>query len=273
MKPFTRLRAVMLDWAGTTVDHGSIAPVIVLQELFARQRVTLTSEEARRDMGLLKRDHIRGILALPSVSEKWRAVAGCDPLPEDVDSLYADFNLLQPDILPSHSQLIDGVAETTTDWRAQGLRIGSTTGYTREMLKPIAQLAAMHGYEPDSSVCPDEVSSGRPAPWMLYRNMRLLDIYPPSACVKIGDTLSDIEEGHNAGMWTIGVTRTGNLIGLDAVDWAQLDSTSQKSRLNAVAQQFLQAGADFVAEDLPACSPLLSQIEERIQTKQRLGDQ
>jgi phosphonoacetaldehyde hydrolase len=264
MKPFSRLRAVMLDWAGTAVDHGSIAPVIVLQELFARRRIALSSDEARRDMGLLKRDHIRAILALPSVCEKWRAATGRDPAPEDADSLFADFNLLQPNILSSHSQLIDGVVEATAAWRAQGLRIGSSTGYTREMLMPIAELAAAGGYAPDASVCPDEVGAGCPAPWMLHRNMRILDIYPPSACVKIGDTVSDIEEGRNAGMWTIGLTRTGNLVGLDAAAWAQLDAASQQSRLASAAQQLLQAGANYVAEDLPACTALLEKIEERL---------
>ena len=271
MKPFSRLRAVMLDWAGTAVDHGSIAPVIVLQELFARRRVELSSDEARRDMGLLKRDHIRAILALPSIFEKWRAVEGRDPAPDDVDSLFADFNLLQPNILSSHSQLIDGVVEATSAWRAQGLRIGSSTGYTREMLTPIAEQAAAQGYEPDASVCPDEVGAGRPAPWMLHRNMRILDIYPPSACVKIGDTVSDIEEGRNAGMWTIGLTRTGNLVGLDAAAWAQLDAASRQSRLASAAQLLLQAGADYVAEDLPACTALLAQIEERLSDSLETG--
>jgi phosphonoacetaldehyde hydrolase len=271
MKPFSRLRAVMLDWAGTAVDHGSIAPVIVLQELFARRRIALSSDEARRDMGLLKRDHIRAILALPSVCEKWLAVAGRDPSPQDVDSLFADFNLLQPNILSSHSQLIDGVVEATAAWRAQGLRIGSSTGYTREMLMPIAELAAARGYAPDASVCPEEVGAGRPAPWMLQRNMRILDIYPPSACVKIGDTISDIKEGRNAGMWTIGLTRTGNLVGLDATTWAQLDAASQQSRLASAAQQLLQAGANYVAEDIPACAPLLEQIEERLCDSLEMG--
>lgn len=264
MKRFAHLRAVMLDWAGTTVDHGSIAPVIVLQELFASHRIELSPEEARRDMGLLKRDHIRAILALPSISEKWRAAAGREPAPEDVDLLYADFNLLQPNILSLHSQLIDGVVEATSAWRARGLRIGSSTGYTREMLAPIAQQAAAQGYSPDASVCPDEAGAGRPAPWMLHQNMRLLNIYPPAACVKIGDTVSDIEEGRNAGMWTIGLTRTGNLVGLDAPSWAQLDTDRQQSRLAEAAQQLFQAGANYIAENLLACTALLEQIDDSL---------
>lgn len=264
MTSYRRLRAVMLDWAGTTVDHGSIAPVVVLQELFARHRIGLSAAEARKDMGLLKRDHIRAIFALPSVRERWCAAQGRAPIDEDVDSLFGEFGLLQPGILPLHSKLIEGVAETTAAWRAQGLRIGSSTGYTRAMLAPIQIQAAADGYEPDASVTPDEAGAGRPAPWMLARNAQLLDVYPPSACVKIGDTVSDIEEGKNAGMWTIGITRTGNLVGLDAAAWAQLPDAEKQTRLAAATETLLEAGADFVAEDVPACVPILATIEERL---------
>lgn len=244
-----RLRAIMLDWAGTTIDHGSIAPVAALQELFAQHRIDLSAVDARHDMGLLKRDHIRAILALPIVSEQWHAARGLAPAAEDVDSLFTEFRSLQAAVLPRYSRVIDGVAEATSAWQARGLRIGSSTGYTREMLAPIAAQAAADGYYPDASVCPDEVGAGRPAPWMLARNAQLLDVYPPSACVKIGDTVSDIEEGRNAGMWTIGITRTGNLIGLDAADWAQLPTYEKQLRLQDAAETLLNAGAHFVAEE------------------------
>jgi phosphonoacetaldehyde hydrolase len=263
----------MLDWAGTTVDHGSIAPVVVLQELFARRRIDLTAAEARRDMGLLKRDHIHAILDLPSVREKWSTVMGRNPAAEDVDSLFGEFRSLQSAVLPLHSKLIDGVAETTAAWRARGLRIGSSTGYTREMLGPIAAQAAADGYRPDASVCPDEVGAGRPAPWMLVCNARLLDVYPPSVCVKIGDTVTDIEEGRNAGMWTIGITRTGDIVGLDAAAWAQLPAAEQQARLKSAAETLLEAGADYIAEDISTCDPILLQIEERLRDSAPAGAQ
>jgi phosphonoacetaldehyde hydrolase len=261
MSPTRRLRAVMLDWAGTTVDHGSIAPVVALQALFARHAIELSSEDARRDMGLLKRDHIRAILALPNVRAAWLELKAREPGPDDVETLFEEFIPLQKTILEKHSQLIEGVAEVVAEWQRRGLRIGSTTGYTREMLNPILAQAIAGGYRPDATVCPDEVGAGRPAPWMLWRNAQLLDVYPPSACVKIGDTVSDIEEGINAGMWTIGLTRTGNLVGLDAAAWAQLPEVEKQKKLKRAEDVLRSAGADFVAEDLPACDSVLSQIE------------
>ena len=82
MKQTTHIRAVMLDWAGTTVDHGSIAPILALQTLFAKHAIALSMEDARRDMGLLKRDHIQAILALPNISSEWHRHFGKNTLSE-----------------------------------------------------------------------------------------------------------------------------------------------------------------------------------------------
>jgi phosphonoacetaldehyde hydrolase len=266
MKQVPRIRAIMLDWAGTTVDHGSIAPVLALTTLFAKHGVSLAMEDARRDMGLLKRDHIQAILALPAIISAWHKAFGREPEPEDVSRLYDEFGPLQMKIITQHSQLIEGVADVVRDWQNRGLLIGSTTGYTRAMLTPVLAQAAGAGYRPDASVCPDEVGAGRPAPWMLARNAQLLNVYPPSSCVKIGDTISDIEEGRNAGMWTIGLTRTGNMIGLDSATLAQLPAKQKESLLKQASSRLLEAGAHFVAEDLPACDPILAQIETNMQS-------
>jgi phosphonoacetaldehyde hydrolase len=266
-----RIRGIMLDWAGTTVDHGSIAPVIALQTLFANHRITLSTEDARRDMGLLKRDHIQAILALPNVREDWRQRYGKEPAVEDLDALFADFGPLQMQIITTHSQVIAGVPETVARWQQRGIRIGSSTGYTRAMLEPVAQQAATQGYTPDASVCPDEVGAGRPAPWMLARNAQLLGIYPPSLCVKIGDTPSDIEEGRNAGMWTIGLTRTGNMVGLDEAAFTALPP-EQKAILLAQAETALRStGAHFIAEDLPSCEAILREIERLLERHDGMG--
>lgn len=259
-----RISAIMLDWAGTTVDHGSIAPVLALQTLFAQHGITLSTEDARRDMGLLKRDHIRAVLSLPNIREEWRTITGSTPAEADVDSLFHQFGPLQMQVITQHSQLIAGVEQAVKSWQDRGIRIGSTTGYTREMLAPVLQQAAANGYRPDASVCPDEVGAGRPAPWMLMRNAQLIDAYPPSSCVKIGDTISDIEEGRNAGMWTVGLTRTGNLIGLDETSWDQLPESDKQIHLKRADEIMLSAGADFVAQDLPECDRILSVIEARL---------
>lgn len=264
MRRLPSLRAVMLDWAGTTVDHGSVAPVLALQSLFLLHGFTLSAEDARKDMGLLKRDHIRAILALPHIRDEWHVKKGQVPGEAEVTSLFGEFGVLQLEIVAKHSQLIAGVDDTVRHWQQRGLLIGSTTGYTREMLEPVLTQARKEGYCPDASVCPDEVGAGRPLPWMLARNAQLLGVYPPSTCVKIGDTVSDIEEGRNAGMWTIGLTRTGNLVGVDADTWAALPEDQKSERIRRAEERLLSAGADFVAEDLPACDPILGLIDERL---------
>jgi phosphonoacetaldehyde hydrolase len=256
-----KIQAVMLDWAGTTVDHGSLAPVIALQALFAQRGITLSVAHARRDMGLLKRDHIRAILSLTPIQSQWIELTGHSPSEDDVDSLFRQFGPIQMECITQNSSLIERVAETVHKWQQRGLRIGTTTGYLRSMLDPVMQLAAEAGYVPDASVCPDEVSGGRPSPWMLFRNMELLSVYPPNACVKIGDTISDVEEGLNAGMWTIGLTRSGNMVGLTAADWELLPASAKLNRLAKAGNDLLAAGAHFVAEDLTACDPLIDQIE------------
>ena len=166
------------------------------------------------------------------------------------------------EIITRYSQVVAGVSETVAGWKRRGLKIGSTTGYTRAMLAPVQTQAEEQGYRPDASVCPDEVGAGRPKPWMLMRNMQLLGVYPPSQCVKIGDTLSDIEEGRNARMWTIGLTRTGNMVGLDAAKFAALSEQEKSSFLINAEDKLKQSGAHFVAQDLASCEPILSKIDE-----------
>jgi len=258
------IRAIMLDWAGTTVDHGSMAPVLALQTLFAQHGIALSSEDARRGMGLLKRDHIQAILGLPNICADWKSITGQEPGEAEVLSLFEEFGPLQMKIIAQHSQLILGVSQTVKEWQSRGIRIGSTTGYTRQMLAPVLIQAAEQGFRPDASVCPDEVGAGRPAPWMLIKNAQLLDVYPPKTCVKIGDTVVDMEEGRNAGMWTIGLTRTGNLVGVDSEQWAHLPEATKNAYLDRAKKILIEAGADYVAEDLASCNQALAKIERRL---------
>lgn len=43
------------------------------------------------------------------------------------------------------------------------------------------------------------------SPFMIYRNMELQDIYKPLTVVNIGRTSYSIEQGLNAGCWTVGI--------------------------------------------------------------------
>jgi phosphonoacetaldehyde hydrolase len=261
---FQHLKAVILDWAGTAVDHGSLAPVAALQRVFAENGLAITAPEARREMGVLKKDQIRFILAGDRVRREWTALRGHAPSEEDVVNLFTEFLPKQSEILAQYSDPIDGVPETVDAWKAAGLRIGSTTGYTRELLNIVAAVAASRGYVPDASVTPDEAGAGRPAPFMCYRNAIQLGVYPLSAFVKIGDTPSDIAEGRNAGMWTIAITRTGNEVGLSKPDWNALEPSEQESLEQQAAAKLCAAGAQYIAASLAECTPFLTDIDRRL---------
>jgi len=132
------------------------------------------------------------------------------------------------------------------------------------MLDYLIARAAAQGFRPDAAFCPDDVPQGRPAPWMCYRNATQLNVYPMWAMAKIGDTPVDIEEGRNAGMWSIGVTRTGNEAGLTADEWHST-SDSQKNALVSIAEQrLLAAGAHYIAGSLAECDGIFDSIQERL---------
>jgi phosphonoacetaldehyde hydrolase len=266
---FQHLKAVILDWAGTAVDHGSLAPVAALQRVFAENGLAITAAEARKDMGVLKKDQIRFILAADRVREQWTLLHGHAPTEEDVVRLFTEFLPRQSEILAQYSEPIDGVPQTVEQWKHSGLRIGSTTGYTRELLDIVAAAAAQRGYAPDMSVTPDEVGAGRPAPFMCYRNAIALGVYPLSAFVKIGDTPSDIAEGRNAGMWTIAITRTGNEIGLTKEDWNALPPAQQESLEQQAGARLCAAGAQYVAGSLSDSTPFLEDIDRRLAAGER----
>jgi phosphonoacetaldehyde hydrolase len=261
---YKHIPAVILDWAGTTVDFGSLAPVAALQRIFEANGVPIAKAEAREHMGVLKRDQIRSICAGSRVRDEWSAHHGRPPSELDVERLFAEFLPRQAEILANFSAPIPGVRETVEAWKAGGLRIGSTTGYTRELLDVVIPAAARDGYSPDASVTPDEVGGGRPKPFMCYRNAILLGAYPLWRCVKIGDTPADIAEGINAGMWTIGITATGNEIGLSRREWDALQPEEQATRERVAAHRLTEAGARFTAASLADCSEILDDIERRV---------
>jgi phosphonoacetaldehyde hydrolase len=266
---FDHLRAAILDWAGTAVDFGSLAPVAALQRVFEENAVPITAAEARRDMGILKKDQIRAICAGERVRGAWRLRHGADPAETDVERMFAEFLPRQTEILAEYSAPIPGVVDAVEGWRHAGLKIGSSTGYTRELLDVVIEAAAAQGYRPDASVTPDEVGGGRPKPFMCYRNAILLGIYPLWQCVKIGDTPADIAEGRNAGMWTVGITATGNEIGISWSQWQAMPEPERAERERQAAGRLERAGAHFTAASVACCTPILEELERRIAAGER----
>jgi phosphonoacetaldehyde hydrolase len=259
-----RLKAVVLDWAGTTVDFGSMAPARTMQRLFSTRCIDLTEQEARRHMGLPKKEHIRGILSLPRIRDALSQSCGLTPRGADVDEMYAEFIPLQFSCLTEYSSVIPGVPEAVRGFRARGLMIGSTTGYTREMLDLLLDSSTREGYTPHCSLTPGEVGLGRPHPFMMYECAVRLQVYPMAAIAKVGDTPADIQEGLNAGAWAIGVAGTGNRIGLSRDTFHALPELERESRLALARAELRDAGAHYVIDSLSDLDPVLDEIDAHL---------
>ena len=260
MTPMT-LRAVVFDWAGTMIDHGSQAPMGVFVKAFAQFGVDITVAEARGPMGMAKRDHIKTLLAQPRIATAWAATRGTAPTEADIDAIYAVFVPMNVAAVTDFAQLIDGAADIAVDLRQRGLKIGSTTGYTREIMAPLLPLAAAQGYAPDNLVCAGDLAEGRPSPLMMYRSFLDLGIWPAATVVKVDDTSVGIAEGLNAGCWTVGVAMTGNVFGLNKAETEALDGASYHAMRNAAYATLTRAGAHFVIDSVADLGPVLDEID------------
>lgn len=257
----SRFKAVLFDWAGTTVDYGSCAPARVFIEVFRRRGVEITEPEARGPMGRSKREHIATIANLPRVGELWNNVHGRLPTDADVQAIYDDFLPLQKETLANNSDVIPGVPEAVAECRRRGLKIGSSTGYTRELMEVVAPIAARGGYSPDAIVCSDDVLAGRPAPWMNFRAAEQLGVYPMTSVLVVDDTPIGIAAGLNAGATTVAITQTGNALGLSLAEVAALPAGELESRLAAIDRDFRQAGAQHLLRSVAELPGLLNQLE------------
>lgn len=263
MKTFRNLKAVLFDWAGTTIDYGSLAPTIVFQEILAQVGVPITMAEAREPMGMAKRDHIAAVLAMPRVAQEWQRVHGRPSDSSTIDDLYAKFLPLQREIILRYSHVIPGVPEVVDACRRRGLKIGSSTGYTQELMEGVLMQAEREGYKPDVCVCPNEVPAGRPAPWLNLRAAELLHAHPVEHVVVVDDTKVGIEAARNAGMWAIGVSKTGNAMGMSQADVEKMSASLLESRLAEIRVEMLGAGAHEVIEGVPDLMPVLEDLDQR----------
>ena len=263
-RPVLSVRAIVLDWAGTAVDFGSCAPVHAFIAAFSSLGIQISSADARGPMGRHKRDHLAAIFALTHVAAQWQQAHGRLPTEADIDTVFAAFVPAQMAVLGDFATPIPGVVEVIDAWREQGIRIGSTTGYTRAMLDVVAASAARQGYAPDSSFAADQVPAGRPAPWMIWQNLQTLGVWPPAAVVKIGDTVADIDEGLNAGCWTVALTTCGNEVGLNQAEFEGRDAATRAAQVLHAGETLTRAGCHYLASSWAEIPSILADINARL---------
>jgi len=263
------LTAVIFDWAGTVVDFGSRAPMGAFVEAFGRFGVTISIAEARKPMGLPKRPHVQALIYEPAIAERWAAVHGRRPTERDVDGVYEVFVPLNVKAVTECATLVPGAMEVITSLRDRGLKIGSTTGYTRDIMAKLLPLAAAQGYLPDNVVCAGDLPSGRPGPLMMWKCFVDLAIEHPWTVVKVDDTAPGIAEGLAAGTWTVGVAMTGNAVGLTQQELEKLSAVARAQVREAAYSELQSSGAHFTIDSVSELMPVVDAIEARLAAQRR----
>ena len=260
----TQLAAAIFDWAGTLVDFGSRAPLSAFMQTFAGAGIRVSEAETRAPMGTEKKEHIRRMLRDANIQRAWQQKHGRASDENDVESLYRELAPIQLREIDRHSCAVPGAAELFSTLRERGLKIGSTTGYSRSMIKGMLQSAADQGVAPHCCVAADEAPGARPGPAAALKNVIELGIPAVRQCVKVDDTAAGIQEGRNAGMWTVAVVLSGNALGLSLQDWQSLHDSEKAARRKLAYRALENCGAHYLIDDITALEPVLVDINRRL---------
>ena len=193
------IKLVMFDLAGTTVDdnvEGIPLVTIAMKDTFNKYGYKIESETVNKYRGLEKKDAIRGIIKNELCPESFSGI--------DVEVLFKDFK----DFLRKHlSSIKDEIPETSEVFRqlkSRGLKIAVGSGFPHSVVESIISMLQWQDLV-DCICSAEKVGKGRPHPAMIQEAMKYFGVTDPRSVVKVGDTKADIDEGKNAGCWTVAV--------------------------------------------------------------------
>ena len=256
-----RITGVVLDWAGTLVDHGSLAPAEAFVEAFAALGIEAGIEAARAPMGLPKREHVARMFAVPDIARQWRERHGGAPDEAAIDRVHVGFVPASARAAAARATLVPGALDALEWLASRGLRIGTTTGYARSTMAAVLPEVARQGFRPELVVCADDLPRGRPGPFGMYRCFAELSLHPPATVLKIDDTAPGLAEGVSSGAIAVGVALTGNLAGLDAEALGALDTDAREAVRARAGDALRAAGAAHVIDSVAELPALVERLD------------
>jgi phosphonoacetaldehyde hydrolase len=258
------LKAVVFDWAGTIVDFGSLAPMGAFVRLFANHGIGISIAQARVPMGLPKLAHIEALGAMPEIAAQWQLVKGRSFSGTDAQALLQEFVPMSAASALERSDFIPGFMDSYAWLQQQGMGVATTTGYTRFIMEPLLAKAAQAGFVPARTICCDDVAHSRPSPLGMQACMDTLGLSGQSAAVvKVDDTVPGLQEGLNAGCWTVGVAASGNALGWSWEEWLQASEDEREHALFDARRTLRDAGAHEVIDSVANLRIALAAIEAR----------
>jgi len=196
------IQLAVFDIAGTTLHDESNVGLVLQQVIQEYAGLAVSLPEVNEVMGYAKPWAIRYLL------EQKQDARYKDPA--FIDSLHRHFVQQMSDHY-LHSEGVrekKGTGAVLGALKQRGIKIALDTGFDRAITDIILKRVGWLNIGViDAVITSDEVPQGRPYPYMIYRAMEQLGVRSIRQVAKIGDTLSDLEEGTNAGCpFVIGIT-------------------------------------------------------------------
>jgi phosphonoacetaldehyde hydrolase len=241
-----KIRLVILEWAGTIVDFGALAPVDAWVRLFARHGVEIGAAEVRAASGPSAREQLQAIVA--AVEERWAdAHGGRGPTPAEIDKLALEYGPLELEAVITHATAIPGAAAAVSALRNRGLQVGGAAGHRTGVSAALEDRARAQGLVLDGAV------SG----------------FEPMHTVRISGGVTGVAEARKAGVWSVGVAATGSEVGLDEASFSALSPEEQRRRVLVACDRLLDAGAHTVMESIADAPALVDALDARLARGER----
>jgi phosphonatase-like hydrolase len=197
-----QIELVVFDIAGTTVkDEGEIAAAF--QKAMEIYGHTVAVEKINALMGYKKNEAIRMLL------EEYEA-NGDKTTQEHIDNIHSHFlqEMLQHYSTVPELHPLPNAEKVFGHLQKLNIKIGLTTGFSKEITDVIMdRLGWTKNNIVNAVVSSNEVTAGRPHPYMIEELMHRTSVSDASKIIKVGDTEVDVHEGKNAGCrFSIGVT-------------------------------------------------------------------
>lgn len=196
-----KVKAVVFDIAGTTIsDEGYVKDAFI--RTFQKNGLIISSEEADSVMGYKKLQAIQMLVSQNHLDWDHKKIAQVhDDFAIEMKNIYSEVSIYP----------LPGVLETFEWLSSNNIPFGLNTGFTREITNVVLNKVGWNALRYASAVvCSDEVSEGRPSPYMIQKLLNHFGIENPKECLKVGDTEVDILEGRNAGCGCVVAVTTGS---------------------------------------------------------------
>ena len=261
------IKACIFDLGGTIVDKYSLSPLLSLQKAYSLKKLYVPNKLIIKDMGKHKFEHIRELCNENLINTQFRIHNDRDISTIDMESIFNDFNDIQIQYMNMNLNIIPETSSIIHYLRQNDIKVGITTGFNNVQMNIAVDKLRYNHIIIDSAVSSE--FSSRPLPHMIRKNMNNLQIEDPKQVIKIDDTCVGIQEGINAGCYTVGVARWSVNMDMFSLDTLTKEAFTEacfnhtdiiNHKLIESRRRLKEAGADFVIDTLDELPSIIKSI-------------